>query len=383
MKRVVRLVAAVSLCAIGLSCGGNAPAQKESQQQQKLVDSTSGGTSPKPMVGQGQGQGQPEAAGPSIPKDARFTVFCGTFAGPNHIQQAKAMRQQLAQSTGMRDWYTVQGEGQTTLYYGYYREVSEQADPKEGKRAQGDRKRIAGMTSSNGGRMFHSVLLVALDEADPSSPAEWDLQNSKGHWSVQIAVYKDHPQRKQYAVDAVRTARSQGYEAYYFHGPTASSVCIGVWPASAAIVEDEIRMTDPNAVPLIAPGSVPVREGIMTPDGRPIQVMKAKSQILDETLLATMRAFPNHSVNGVETGRQFKDPRTGQTRVTKDPSLLVRVPQKTMMLAGPSPIGNPVFSAGGTTNGANVGQQQQTGPDPLRTVLPNKGPQGGKLKSIE
>ena len=368
--------AGLSLCVMGISCGGNAPAQKESQQQ-KLVDSTSGGAGAKPAGG----QGQPEAAGAAIPKDARFTVFCGTFAGPNHIQQAKVMRQQLAQSTGMRDWYTVQGEGQTTLYYGYYREVSEQADAKEGKRAQGDRKRIAGLTGSNGGRLFQSVLLVALDEADPSSPAEWDLQNAKGHWSVQIAVYKDHPQRKQYAVDAVRTARSQGYEAYYFHGRSASSVCIGVWPASAAIVEDEIRMTDPNAVPLIAPGSVPVREGIMTPDGRPIQVMKAKSQVLDETLLATMRAFPNHSVNGV-SGRTVKDPRTGQVRTVTDPSLLVRVPQKTMMLAGPSPSGNPVFSQGGTTNGANVGQQQ-TGPDPLRTVLPNKGPQGGKLKSIE
>jgi hypothetical protein len=367
-----------------LSCGGNAPAQKEGQQQQKLVNSSFGAaaTGSQANVG-GQRQQPQETPGPSIPKDARFTVFCGTFAGPSHIQQAKAMRQQLAQSTGMRDWYTVQGQGQTTLYYGFYREVSAQADPKEGARAQNDRKRIAGMTSSNGDRLFSSVLLVGLEEVDPSSPAEWDLQNAKGQWSVQIAVYKDHPQRKQYAVDAVRTARSQGYEAYYFHGPTASSVCIGIWPASAVKGDDEIRMTDPNAVPLIAPGSVPIREGIMTPDGRPIQVMKAERQVLDETLLATMRAFPNHSVNGV-AGRQVKDPRTGQVRTVMDPSLLVRVPQKTM-LAGPSPSGNPVFSQGGTTNGSNAAQQQQqqTGPDPLRAVLPGKAPQGGKLKSIE
>lgn len=374
MKYLLGVVAA-ALCVVGISCGGNAPAEKESVRQQKLADGAMAGRS---QGSDGAAAKAGGAGGMAIPKDARFTVFCGTFSGPQHIQQAKAMRQQLVEKSGMQDWYVVQGQGQTTLYYGFYRAVNEQIDAKEGVRAQNDRKRIAAMTGTNGGRLFNGVLLVALDEADPSSPAEWNLENAKGQWTIQIAVYKDHPQRKQYAVDAVRTARSQGYEAYYYHGPTASSVCIGAWPASAVKADDEIRMTDPNAVPLIAPGSVPVKEGIMTPDGRPIRVMRTQTQVLDESLLATMRAFPNHSVNGV-AGQQVRDPNTGQVRTVMDRSLLVRVPQQRVMVAGPGVNGEAAF--GGAPGEANV--EQQAGPDPLRAVLPGKTQQGGRLRSLE
>lgn len=369
MKKYVIGAVAAALCLSGISCGGNAPVEKETAQQQTLVDNSNAG---------GKREGGAAKAGTSssssIPKDARFTVFCGTFSGAQHAQQAKAMKEQLVAKSGMRDWYTVQGEGQTTLYYGYYREVNEQIDAKEGTRAQGDRKRIAAMTGANGGRLFNGVLLVALDEADPSSPAEWNLENSKGAWTLQIAVYKDHPQRKQYAVDAVRTARSQGYEAYYYHGPTASSVCIGVWPAASVKADDEIRMTDPNAVPLIAPGSVPVKEGIMTPDGRPIKVMRPKTQVLDESLAATIRSFPNHSVNGV-TGQQVRDPKSGTMRTVMEPSLLVRVPQKRMMMAGPGVNSDALGVAGQ--------QQQPGGGQELRAVMPGRTQQGGRLKSLE
>jgi hypothetical protein len=367
---------AVALSVLGISCGGNAPVEKETAQQQKLANTTNAGGA---RQGSGTAANGNASAGIGAPKDARFTVFCGTFSGPGHIQQAKAMKEQLAAKSGMRDWYTVSGEGQTTLYYGFYREVNEQIDAREGTRAQLDRKRIAAMTGTNGGRLFNSVLLVGIDEVDPSSPPEWNLENAKGVWTVQIGVYKDHPQRKQYAVDVVRDFRKQGYEAYYYHGPTASSVCIGVWPAESVKADDEIRMTDPNAVPLIAPGSLPVKEGITTPDGRPIQVMRTKTQVLDESLLATMRAFPNHFVNGV-TGQTIKDPRTGQTRAEMEPSLLVRVPAKRMMLAGPGVSGEAV---GDGTGAAGQPRQQPTGPDPLRAVLPGKVQQGGRLKSLE
>jgi hypothetical protein len=373
MKYLIGAVA-VSLCVAGLSCGGHAPAQKESARQQKLA----GNANAAGARGSQSTAKANSSPGLNIPKDARFTVFCGTFGGPGHIQQAKGMKERLAAQTGMRDWYTVQGEGQTTLYYGFYRAVNEQVDAKEGTRAQNDRKRIASMTGANGGRLFNSVLLVALDEADPSSPAEWNLENAKGHWTIQIAVYKDHPQRKQYAVDAVRTARGQGYEAYYYHGPTASSVCIGVWPATAAKTDEEIRMTDPNTVPLIAPGSVPVREGIMTPDGRPIHVVRPKTEVLDESLAATLRAFPNHYVNGAT--QQVRDPQTGQVRTVVEPSLLVRVPQKRVMVAGPGVSGEAV--AGDSVSGGNV-QRQQGGTEELRAVLPGKTQQGGRLKSLE
>jgi hypothetical protein len=109
-----------------------------------------------------------------------------------------------------------------------------------------------------------------------------------------------------------------------------------------------------------------VKEGIMTPDGKPIRVVKPRIQVLDQSLLATMRAFPNHYVNGAS--------------VQPEPSLLVRIPQKQTMIAGPGVTGNPVFADG--TGGGTI-QPPRTGPDPLRTVLPGKTQHGGKLKSLE
>ena len=80
---------------------------------------------------------------------------------------------------------------------------------------------------ANGTRLFPAVILTKLDTPDPSSPPEWDLTRAAGAYSLQIAVFKDSPERRAAAVEAVRAARAGGYDAYYYHGPTASSVCIG------------------------------------------------------------------------------------------------------------------------------------------------------------
>ncbi len=385
--RTAAVAVALLLPLAGLSCGGGGgkPVEKESAQSQRLLPAGAATATGGGAVSTGAAA-DPAAAPMNIPQDARFTVFCTAISGPNHINQAKTLRQQLIQITGMRDWYTVQSQGQTTLYYGFYREVNEQIDPKEGTRAQNDRRRIAALTSTNGDRLFRSVLLVALEEADPSAPPDWNLENAKGFYSVQIAVYKDHARRKQYAVDAVREARAAGYEAYFYHGPTASSVCIGVWPETAVKSEGEVRSTNPNEVPLIVPGSVPVKEGIMTPDGRPIRVVRPKTEVMDQSLAATMRAFPTHSVNGVD-GHQVKDPRTGQVHLVREPSLLVRVPPPKTMMAGPVQQGGGGLDAAPGGNGV-VGTpataQQGAGDEgQLRTVLPGRTQQGGRLKSLD
>src|SRR5437762_2453625 len=79
-------------------------------------------------VKQGETKGTVSVPGPTIPKDAQWTILCATITGLDHAGQARTARTNLISSTKMPDWYTVSGEGQTTLYYGFYRSIN---DPKD------------------------------------------------------------------------------------------------------------------------------------------------------------------------------------------------------------------------------------------------------------
>lgn len=312
---------------------------------------------------------------PNIPKDARWTISCTAFDGPDHAVRARAIRDQLILTSGLRDWYLLQGDRQTTLYYGYYRSIRDDTDAKEIARAQADRKAIAQLTNrANGERFFSSPVFVTLDSADPAAPPEWNLANVDGDYSLQVGVYKDSPTRKEAAVEAVRAARALGYEAYYYHGQTSSSVCIGVWPASAFKQQNDFKAKNPNAVLLASPGQIPLPQGeIMTNDGKPIESMQAKIDILDEKLRATLQAFPNHAING-EVSQPMKNPRTGQIRTSSRSPFLVRIPHG-------QAVAHPVAGNAEVVPGPIVSPAQSPTVHP--PVVPAPQPKGGKLRSIE
>jgi len=369
MKYLVLLLAILSL-----SCGGSGTSTTQTDQPKNNL------TSHPPTPQSSQQASDPL---PNIPKDAEWTILCATFSGPDNASQARNAKTNLINMTKMRDWYIIHGQGQTTLYYGFYRSINDPKDAKESARAQNDRKTIAALADANGARLFSTVILTKLDTPDPSSPPEWDLTRAPGTYSLQIAVFKDSPERRAFAVNAVREARAAGYDAYYYHGPTASSVCIGAWPDSAVRERNDFNvkaMDNPGAVPLVTAGALPtLAEGqqYMTPDGKPINVVAAKYEILDPKLLAIMKQFPSHSVNGVER-HVVLDPRTGQKRLAPPhSSFLVKIPRNTPMVA-PSMAAVPDATRQ-NANAQPAPQEQQAAPAPVRPSAP----QGGKLKSID
>jgi hypothetical protein len=381
MKYLITAIAMLATVA-SLSCGGGATSTNQTQDQKQSFTS-------QPQAQQAvANKSIPHEPPPNIPKDAEWTILCATIVGPDHAAQARSARAALIKQTQMRDWYVIHGEGQTTLYYGFYRAINDPNDAKESARAQNDRHAIAGLTDpANGARLFSSVILTKLDAADPTAPAEWDLTRAQGAYSLQIAVFKDSPSRRSTAVEAVREARAQGYEAYFYHGPTSSSVCIGAWPATAVREHNDFNvknMEKPGAVPLVTAGQIPTlpQGDLMTPDGKPINVVSAKFEVLDPKLRAVMLEFPTHSINGVEQP-VLLDPRTGQKRLApKRSSFLVKIPRAVQFAA-------PTVAGGNTDTGATVGAtsaapepqpSQQLPPPPVR---PSTAAQGGKLKSLE
>ena len=112
----------------------------------------------------------------------------------------------------LHDWYLVHNEDESILCYGYYGEMTD-------AKAKADKKKIEGLLGVNGEPLFSGLVFQPVGSPDPDSPPEWNLANvpASKYWSLQVAAFRGFPERKKYAVEAVREARAQGVEAYYFH----------------------------------------------------------------------------------------------------------------------------------------------------------------------
>jgi hypothetical protein len=332
---------------------------------------------------------KPQAAGqqgPSIPAGAEWTIYCTSIPGAAHVMQATQLRDQLVKSTGMRDWYVIHGDTESTLYYGFYKSVD--------KAAKATREKIDAMTDAAGEHPFRNALIVELTAPDPEAPPQWDLASAPAGmaWSVQIAAYEGSPQRKKYAVDAVREARAQGVPAYYYHGPSVSSVCVGAWPRQAVRGEMEPAFNDPNErrpleqivqqqpadLIVLPPGMPGGNREVQTKHGR-VRTVGSQLEPVDATLLGVLKTYPNHYRNGEPEGMQTKN------GVRPKPSFLVKIPRRAGSIFG---AGSDTSVAGGgaaapgasepgyqnAANNARPAAQQQPAPAPA--------PGYGKLPSL-
>jgi hypothetical protein len=273
---------------------------------------------------------------PEAPANAQWTLYCQSISGPGHVERANDVKQQLIRSTGMKSWYVIHTGEASNLYYGFYRTIdsSERSDSrKDGQQAQKDRQRIDAMKDSAGERPFARCMFVELAAPDPQAPTDWNLLNTPDnmYWSVQIAAYQHHPDRKKYAVDAVRDARARGVPAYFYHGPSVSSVCVGTWPMSAVRYDlSRGRASDPTRAIAVMPEGLklpPLEGKPLDKDGRPVDVATDGVEIVDPSLIATLQKYPRHAINGAERVMKGKD-RNQKPIERPEASFMVRIPNR-------------------------------------------------------
>lgn len=190
------------------------------------------------------------------PDEDIWTIHCCSTAGPEGPAIAARFAAALRQVSGLRaDRVQVseQEEG-TAIYYGLYRREYDdrsgiaryQPDPSK------DLELIRSLYLSNSRLRpddpanwpFRLASMQELPDTRSGDPA-WDLSNQKGYWSLQVGVFYNTEQmrrRKSAAQEYCRLLREQGEEAYFYHGPDKSSVCIGLFPKDAI---KEIRHVDP------------------------------------------------------------------------------------------------------------------------------------------
>jgi hypothetical protein len=316
------------------------------------------------------------------PKDAKWTIVCAIIGGPGHTSRAKQFKDQLAEKTNRNKWYVVHEEDKSTIYYGFYRTISRGS--KEGEAAQADRVWISGLTNTAGDAPMQMCTFMQIDRPAPEAPAEWDMntytRKPKQYWSLQIAAYtadasddQGHD-RKWAAVESVKALRGQGIAAYFSHGETVSSVCVGIWPENAIKRQDKgaAETVNPNAPFLVS--NAPFDNNIAKvsdENGNKLQTFSPKLEILDPTLYAMARQFPTHMINAEERMHEVFNPRTGRKEQLPEPSLLVLLPeQKTAETpgAGHAPI--------------DTGPLQNLPPALLQTGPSQQQPGTGKLKEI-
>lgn len=311
----------------------------------------------------------------TIPKDARWSLYCASLDGPDRIQRTTQLKAYLMARTTFKDWYVVHNEKESTLFYGFYSVVETGENPRAAARAHADRKAIAEWKDENGDRPFQSCFFTPITPPNPVAPAEWNLENAPpdSYWSVQIMAFKDNPLRKQAAVDAVKEFRAKGVEAYFYHGDTISSVCVGAWPRQAIKEQEAERGEATNEDDTVLVSNVPLparykNARMRTADGKKIVAFAQRIEVADPSLQATFDKYPDHSVNYEFQSRKVRLADGSQLDMPT-PSFLVVIPR-----ALPSALSG---------NGMQPGAAPPNGPaTPWRATDANLPAGAGRLRGL-
>jgi hypothetical protein len=275
---------------------------------------------------------------PTPPAGAMYTIFCQAYQGPDHQVVARRARDLLRANTTMGKWYVVHGADQSTLYYGFYRSVDrgDGDDPAEAQRAIADLNAIRTLHDKYGNRLFPASLPVSINSPNPDANPAWDITKTGAYWSLCIATYKDVPDRKQQAVNAVKEARAQGIDAYYYHGDQASDVCIGAWPKAAAA---EIDVADQNPDPT---KSLVVTQTPMSDEAKKgldpnVQAVAPQVDPVDPSMIAAIAQWPAHAVNGIVQMQPDPVDKSKPSNIPLDRAFLFRIPDAVSGVNGQRP----------------------------------------------
>jgi hypothetical protein len=307
----------------------------------------------------------------NIPADARWTLYCASISGPERISRMAQLKNYLMQKSPMKDWYVVHDEQNSTLFYGFYSTV-EKAE-RGSARAHADRKAVSEWRDGDE-RPFAACFFTPITPPNPVAPPEWNLANAPAdaYWSVQIAAFKDSPQRKQAAVEAVKELREKGVNAYYYHGNAVSSVCIGAWPEDALKrqeMDGSRAVVDEDQAMLVSQEPLPAQfKNARTNDGQRVVPFTQRIEIADRSLKATLDEYPYHFVNYEAQAREVRTAK-GKERVPQ-PSFLVKIPRDAAAVM-----------AGGGNNGARGLLSPGQGiPAPASSTQQPAG--GGRLRGL-
>jgi hypothetical protein len=161
-------------------------------------------------------------------ENASYTILLCVTRGENHMAEARNIKGVVERSLSWNEVFVVNKAGWSEVYRGRYVSMEE---------AQGDLKKARTWRDSLGAQPFAQAMVMALPGKEVGPP-EWNLLRTTGVFTVVVAEFYDVPEssyvgRKDFAVRCCREFRAEKLEAYYYHGPAKSFVCIGSFPEAS------------------------------------------------------------------------------------------------------------------------------------------------------
>jgi hypothetical protein len=233
--------------------------------------------------------------------DATYTVMMRVFTEPNHSAEAARWRDRLSEALGWKGLTVVSQTDYSVLYWGQFSSPAAAQDTLDQAKAY---------RTHRGDALFTTAMITVLPGSDPGQAA-WDLASSTGAYSLLVADFENVPDqgyvgRIEDAVAYCRELRSKGLEAYYYHGPSTSSVTIGSF-GPEAIRWEQHTVNSPL-------------------DAKPVTV--SRRVIVDPQLQALQQQFPHRLWNLREVQDVVRDSAGGEVRRSVPASIPIRVPGK-------------------------------------------------------
>ena len=178
--------------------------------------------------------------------DSAWSIVVATFEGPAHEANAEQQRGLAVSRTSSAAWWVQSGPDSSVLYYGKYPSAQDKqarADLAQVRRLMRDG--IVPRDPNLGGA------LVPVNLSQPSGEiGELDLRSvpvrrsDEGEelvYTLQIGFYESRTRQeaRDAAEQAARALRSEGVEAYYFHGPNLSMLTVGTFGEDGAMQDGQ------------------------------------------------------------------------------------------------------------------------------------------------
>ena len=172
----------------------------------------------------------------------KWAIHLSSFSGPDASRQAEALAKRVREKSSLTQVWVHEAPDRAIVYRGRYAS----ADDPEAVNAL----RQTRMTKIDSKRPFEKSRIASIDAATKVVRGPHDLLQFPGMYTLQVEVYDDDigPQFRDLAEQRTDVLRKDGDDAYFYHGPHRSMVCVGLFTARQAFVRQGTTDTYAPAV---------------------------------------------------------------------------------------------------------------------------------------
>jgi hypothetical protein len=177
---------------------------------------------------------------PDDPGAQGYTMLLQTFDGRDRNRKASELIESLSRHANVPDLWVRDSGAMTSVFRGRY--TSPDSVP-----ARTDLEQMQRVTI-NGKQPYANVEFTPLAPANTATGSPLDLHQFPGMYTLQVAYYDDKmgPNFRETAEDFTRALRSQGEEAYFYHGPNRSLVTVGLFNEDDFVREGDTQAYGPR-----------------------------------------------------------------------------------------------------------------------------------------